>query len=964
MPRKGVKHPYGWTLVDENIENVERVKLDPETQRELGCLVGEHVFLEYPWAYVHRDVVAKFAKLPDSSLAVFREKIEAYETDAFLVGYSSVRLSSDEFVICLTDEAKQHVEQRNKDIGAIVWRKVVAKVVKAARLWNTLGSDSEVDESFVKNTRAFFEIEIVLPGRVLNSARTLCDRGANDARDSYMELVNEDEEEFKNVDRRCISRSVQTNLPPRETFVQTYPEYPKNAWTQYVYEDILKEVCTIEDIDDEEQPKEESERNDDDRSPGKETIRSKENDEEPRGKTPLELFLEARSQEMIDVVKYNAAVNLYVDDIESLSGQKDEIATISEVPTFYEQVSFVDLELTASKAVSHVSLHPRLTEYLAISYIAVSNRTWRSECTSEGEFQIRALLWKLNDPLRPQLAFADHREIYSVCFCPYDDNLVIGGCSTGQVIIWNTRDYLNNRHDKNTKLGTSARNNLPVLRPIIVSDKHRSHRLPVRKIRWISAKYRTEPNGNLTKSFISSDVEFLTVSEDGTVAVWNVPLRSEFLVIGHDAEDSGEPFRPIFRLKIPTLSEDSRDFTPLCLCLPSVNVLDEHEKTSDTDEYDPKEKNSTKSAWIGCAEGLIKCTWDDKQAHEEKHTADIVECDILNCSHVHDGPVTEIVRSSHLQEILLTIGGQVFAIWNDDHTDSPLFWRRTSSRYTSCCWANEPGVFLLGNDEGSLEMWNVKGESNQPIFTQVVSLKSITYLIQLQSCVFGNEGSKMIGIGDRGGWFRAFKEPEIFRGDVATERMDWFEEYAWREARRKKLFTSWQNNFLANDPVVVAKRSARRDEGHKREAKEAREMLRREQEARLRLQAEKRARSAPVPKHVAWMSKEFDRMKDVLLNKKNLIPSEIEAKRLAFVALKAERDVKLGKVNDKIARRDEYLLNALSRKFPKLLEPRVKASEFEEFIPIDLGKSVDDYAKKFAEIRRKANELLANNSTS
>nr|XP_034178365.1 WD repeat-containing protein 63-like [Osmia lignaria] len=930
MPRKGVKRPLDWTLVDENIEDVERIKLDAETQRELGCLVGEHVFLEYPWAYVQRDLVINFSKLPESSLEAFQEKILAYKADTFLLGYASTQLISDEFVICLSEHAKRIVCERNRDISKAIWNKVANKVRKKANYWQSLGSELEVEETFVKNLRELFEVEIVLPGKLLGSNRKLCDRGSNDSRDSYVQLVNANEN-FENIDRKCIARTVQTHLPSREAFVQTYLKNPRNAWTQYVYEDTLNDASIHE-----EDLEEKSEENDEERSREKSDIEDKEVEEIPREKTPLELFLEARSQEMIEVIRYNAAVNLHVDDVQNLSRPECKILALPKANTFRERCSFIPFNFKVNKAISNVSVHPKLTEYVAISYISVPTGSWENKFANEGEFQTRVLLWSFQDSLRPQLSLQDHREIYSVCFCPYDDNLVIGGCSTGQAIVWNIEDYLSSdRNDKNIKFRTSSQNNAPVFRPIVVSDKHRSHCLPVRTIWWMPASYKVEPNGKLTKSSVSTDVQFLTASEDGTVAFWNLSLSSKFRTLVED-----EIFQPVFRLRVPISSQESENVTLLCLCLPSIK--------------NPKDTEYTRSLWIGCREGLIKCKWEE----QAEDTAEIVECKILNHSYVHDGPVTEITRSPHLRDVLLTIGGRVFAIWRDDYLDSPLFWRR-ARRYTVCCWANEPGVFLLGTRDGAFEIWDIKNESNQPVFSRVVSSRSISSLILLD--YLGCKGSKMIGIGDQNGFFHAFEEPEIFRGDqTIIERMDWFEEYVWREARRKRVFIGWQEDFLANDPVMIAKRAARRDEERKREAEKTRERLRREQEARLKLRAEKRTRSAPISKDVAWKSKEFDRMKNVLLSKKGLVPAELEAKRLPLVVAKAERDAKLKRAQDKVANQEAHFLNKLLIDFPELFETKREALKSKE--SVEQQKSVDDYLKKFDEIRNRANEMLTKNS--
>ncbi|XP_076388423.1 dynein axonemal intermediate chain 3-like isoform X1 [Megachile rotundata] len=851
------KCPSNWTLVDENIENVEHVKLDPEMQRGLGCFVGEHVFLEYPWAYVKRDLVTYLSNLSESSLARFQQRIHSYKADTFLLGYSSTRLISDEFVICLSEDAKRVVSERNRDISKYIWNKVANKVRKQAKPWRCLGSEFEVDETFVKNTRELFEVEIVLPGRLLGTNRKLCDRSSNDSRDSYAQLVNANEN-FENVERKCIDRVVQTHLPTREAFVQTCLENPRNAWTQYVYEDILKDALVGEEgLEEDGESDDKSDKNVDERS-----REDKDIEQAIRDKSPLELFLESRSPMMIDVIRYNAAMNLYVDDVQSLSRFEHKIETLSETNTFQERCSFSDFDLAVDKTISDVCVRSELTEYLAISYISASTRISVNEMMNEREFRSRVLLWTFRDPLRPRLSLQDHREIYRVCFCPYDDDLVIGGCSSGQVIVWNIGEYWSNdRTDKYIKFRRSSRNNVPVVRPIIVSDKHSSHCLPVRTIRWIPANYRIEPNGKLTKSSVSSSAQFLTASEDGTVAFWNLSVRSKHIVRGD------EIFQPVFRLRVPNSSQEPRNFNLLCLCLPSIKVLDERDLRETSREISHDRSNSngtryTKSLWIGCTEGLIKCRWEE----QPEGTVETVECKILSRSYAHDGPVTEITRSPHHQDVLLTIGGRVFAIWRDDYLDSPVF-RRRARKYTTCCWANEPGVFVLGTVDGILEIWDIKNEPNQPVFSRVVSSRSISSLITLDYSA--SKGSKMIGAGDQNGHFRVFEEPQIFRsGQTSVERMDWFEEYIWREVRRKRVFSGWQEDFLANDPVMTAKRATRHDEERKREEEKARERLRRERETRLKSKAEKRVRSAPLPKDVAWKSKEYHRMKSVLLSKK------------------------------------------------------------------------------------------------
>lgn len=121
MLRKGVNSSTArnWMLLkdDENIENVELVILEAEVQRQLGCELGIDVFLEYPWAYVPRNMTINHVKQSDTLSLGQKENLQNYTNDFFLIGYSSLELVSQNFVICTTIEARDSVRRRNKNIS-------------------------------------------------------------------------------------------------------------------------------------------------------------------------------------------------------------------------------------------------------------------------------------------------------------------------------------------------------------------------------------------------------------------------------------------------------------------------------------------------------------------------------------------------------------------------------------------------------------------------------------------------------------------------------------------------------------------------------------------------------------------------------------------------------------------------------------------------------------------------------
>lgn len=70
---------------------------------------------------------------------------------------------------------------------------------------------------------------------------------------------------------------------------------------------------------------------------------------------------------------------------------------------------------------------------------------------------------------------------------------------------------------------------------------------------------------------------------------------------------------------------------------------------------------------------------------------------------------------------------------------------------------------------------------------------------------------------------RVFVEPEEQKKDEDLERIEWFEEFVWRETKRKLDFHRWQDEYLAKDPVVIKRKQEREQIEANRRHQEARE---------------------------------------------------------------------------------------------------------------------------------------------
>lgn len=953
MLKKVIKYRSSWILHDENIENVEHVNLAPEVQRELGCLVGEHVFLEYPWVYVSRETVLRFANIAGSSLELYRDKIETYSGDTFLMGYSSTQLIACDFVICLTEDAKSTIVKRNSDISKKIRNEIVQKIRKTGGSWKSLENETTLNGSLIKNMREFFEMQVCFPIKSLGLNRNLCDRSSKKSWDSYVELIPY--ERFENIKKKCISRMIQTHFRPREIQVQTYPGYPKNAWTQYIYEDTLKSDVDNDEFGEEE--KESAERKSEEFEEKRESEESKEFDIKVEEQKPLEntnllaLFLKDHTQVMIDAVCYNTVVNVHIDDIETLTRQK--ITRLRDEITYEERFSLVDFRLTISKIISDISWHPCFIDYVAISYVTIpSRKVIRFSSSIENDFVSKmepmVLIWSLTDSLRPRLLLECDQEIYSISFCPMNGDFVIGGSASGQVVIWNIHEQIQNR--ANIKLQFWIQDVVPVA---VVSDRDHSHELPIRQIQWLPDNYRIEPSGKLTKLSTCSSCQFVTISENGTIAIWDLMRYSIISQLKpSDCKNLHELFRPTYRLNVRSYNDPF--FTPLYLCLPSLSVFQESDKRQD--ELDLMDKDHIKRLWIGTAQGHFACcTWENQVFDTE--TSGIDECKFLDCTSAHDGPVAAILRSPYFSDILLTMGGHVFAIWKDDYLNLPVFRRKSDCAYTACCWSNHPGTFLMGTSLGDLEVWDIEKRTNKPMLTQTISRKPITVLSLRELC---KQDCKVIGAGDCNSAFRIFEEPAEIKDDI-LEKEDWFEEYVWREVRRKKMFSSWQKDFLQTDAIIVAKRQARIDEERRLKFEMTRIKLHREHEERLRLEAEEKVRKVPKSKDIMWKLRQQARMKKVLLEKKKFVPQKLKEKRLPLISLTEERNLKMNKARNEVTFRDKYFDNFISLEFSDYdynLEEGDKISKRRHEMIKD-EKIINIYLQKFYKIRDETRSIMA-----
>lgn len=124
-------------------------------------MIGENLTEEYPWIEVDKQIIEDNIHLhPERSdfLPVAFE-ILSYSGDKILLGYDPQVKEESQFLICITEEAREVTIQNIQAIRLERESRVRNAVHKKPNKWESLGSENEM-ETNLEGTRELFSFEV------------------------------------------------------------------------------------------------------------------------------------------------------------------------------------------------------------------------------------------------------------------------------------------------------------------------------------------------------------------------------------------------------------------------------------------------------------------------------------------------------------------------------------------------------------------------------------------------------------------------------------------------------------------------------------------------------------------------------------------------------------------------------------------------------------------------------------
>lgn len=146
-------------------------------------------------------------------------------------------------------------------------------------------------------------------------------------------------------------------------------------------------------------------------------------------------------------------------------------------------------------------------------------------------------IWSLADELRPLLQLDVPHEVTCLSYCPYDENIVVGGMANGQLAIWDLevgKTKTEEREAREVEIRERFHALLdwlhlkdkmhPKMKPAVLTPREVSHKGAITSIKWFHRKHFVTSTGQLKESVKPTDClrHFVSASVDGGINFWDL----------------------------------------------------------------------------------------------------------------------------------------------------------------------------------------------------------------------------------------------------------------------------------------------------------------------------------------------------------------------------------------------------------------------------------------------------------
>ncbi|XP_017027782.1 dynein axonemal intermediate chain 3 [Drosophila kikkawai] len=957
-----------------SLASCQKVMVSEKVQKILKIEVGINVTQEFPWKQVQykdlRDVL--FDELENSADLI--KKFKSFNPEHFvLIGFCPLLTEQDDdppegdpFIFYSSiKESKlamgiiQNMEHFER------WR-MQRRLRKKPRRWVSQGTEDEMTimvEHF-KEEPIDVEIQSVYP--IQMPPHVIFDyRLTRDVRDGVIELLPNENIKWENVTKKRITVAVQSAPPKIDREQQTNPTFPSNAWSQYLYE-----------IDDEDLELDET---DVDEEEEKRKAQAKAGTYVAPEKPPPEMS--SQIQMLLNTLDFNQ-IDSYRDDYSLISSR--QVVQYTN-PYLQEFLCFANISKSNKRYVAGYDWYPNLSGLIAVSY-AFSTPATINEATNRVDYVQRAvlepnpvLLWSFSDNLNYKLEFDAQIENTALTFCPFNGDILLGGCRNGQVVLWDLQgrcerldeeEYLTAAQAKyRTMIGEFLNWTIELednrISPATTSMLPTSPKGPITAFYWLGSsiylnhfgKVFNDPNPKNTHKF------FVTCSFGGTISFWNLDggagkaakekMRSRMLPKQLTQSESSyklQMIKPTYNLYFPEpitgIIADTASFS--CLTpIPKVIQTNPHNYPTKMIAKDPP--NLRQSMIVSTFYGHInRIEWQG--TYTEGDPTEVINSSIP-FARVHDGPVVMVKKNPFYPQLFASIGRTILAIWKEDYNYSPIFWRQRACDLTAVAWSEtRPAVLYVTRMDGILEAWDILARDDDACLIEILGGGIITGITEHRPSL----PHKILGIGDYNSSIRMVKLPHSFDVPLNNE-LEKLMEYVLKEERRKMSIQAWEHKYYElNKDIIEAKREA------EEETRKEMERIEREEQFANRKKGAKGEEGGEGDQGkgtkgklggnynermaVLWDELNLNRMMTILMSRKQMDPEKLARETALQKEQLAYEEAKKKSHRDVLASVDNDIATIRSRILPAEVPDLQRSEMIQERVQREIAMS-DSYEK-------------------
>uniref|UniRef100_A0A182NBD4 WD repeat-containing protein 63 n=1 Tax=Anopheles dirus TaxID=7168 RepID=A0A182NBD4_9DIPT len=487
--------------------NTTKILLSPQLQTELEITLGKNITDEHPWRAITKEALQKCLGPALQTETELKDSLDRLEAGSnILIEYLPEQSDQEDIFLVYYDvseinEASEII--RKLELLERLKQKVLTEK-RAQQKWS--GECTEEDIARWKRApqeeNVQTDAQSVLPIRRVD--QTVGVRSVSSVPDGYVELLPH-KWKTVNIPRKIAERGIQARPQAFANAQQTEPAFPSNAATQYLL-DVGNSAIDPQLIS--------------------------------------TTWLQHSSESLSSEAQFNL-IEFYRNEYDHIS-QKSVLAY--QAPNIGEVLSFMNRSLSIGRSVCSMDWHPEWSGMFVASYTfdTVSKQASALPNPSEpsGEALNRmtfekcaVLLWSFEETLEPLLELNSIREVTTVSFCPYDGDLLVGGLSNGQVVLWDLKGELE-RVELAKRTAHESSEHRKQIRQLMdypaeesfdrgvntaaVSSLEHSSRSAITCIKWLPRNNYCTSTGHLKVDDSKLHRFIITTSLDGSVCFWDL----------------------------------------------------------------------------------------------------------------------------------------------------------------------------------------------------------------------------------------------------------------------------------------------------------------------------------------------------------------------------------------------------------------------------------------------------------